>query len=59
MTTNVKNNLNQDERTPCEIWCRVMGYHRPINNWNVGKQQEHKDRLYFKESFYDYSVKKL
>ena len=38
------------ERQPCEIWNRVMGYHRPVSMWNRGKQQEHRDRRYFRES---------
>lgn len=33
---------------PCEIWSRVCGYHRPIQFFNVGKQEEFKDRLTFK-----------
>ena len=41
--------LKEEERTPCEIWSRVMGYHRPTRLWNVGKQQEHADRLLFRE----------
>lgn len=42
--------LNDDERTVCEIWTRVMGYCRPVSFWNPGKQQEHRDRKTFKES---------
>lgn len=42
--------LKDEERTPCECWSRVMGYHRPISAFNRGKQQEHRDRLKFKES---------
>ena len=42
--------LGDAERTRCEIWSRCMGYHRPISCWNPGKQQEHKDRLNFRES---------
>jgi len=42
--------LDDNERTRCEIWSRVMGYHRPINEWNIGKQQEHADRKHFTES---------
>ena len=38
------------ERQVCEIWCRVMGYHRPTMMWNKGKQQEHRDRVFFRES---------
>mgnify|MGYP000512913979 CR=1 FL=1 len=29
---------------PCEIYSRVVGYFRPIQNWNPGKQQEFKER---------------
>lgn len=36
-------------RTPCEIYSRVMGYHRPIAYWNPGKQQEWEDRRMFME----------
>jgi anaerobic ribonucleoside-triphosphate reductase len=41
--------LKEKDRQRCEIWQRVMGYHRPISGWNVGKKQEFKDRKYFKE----------
>ena len=37
------------QRQKCEIWTRVMGYHRPISQWNDGKQSEAKERKYFKE----------
>jgi anaerobic ribonucleoside-triphosphate reductase len=40
--------LEDSERTKCEIWARVMGYYRPIDCYNKGKQQEFKDRVYFK-----------
>ena len=36
--------LDNDRRTRCEIWTRVMGYHRPIVSFNVGKQGEFQDR---------------
>lgn len=36
--------LKDEERTECEIWSRVMGYFRPVNQWNVGKRQEFADR---------------
>jgi len=39
--------LKDEERTRCEIWTRVMGYHRPISAWNAGKQSEHRERRYF------------
>ncbi len=42
--------LKDEERTRCEIWTRVMGYHRPVSTWNSGKQSEHNDRRYFRET---------
>jgi anaerobic ribonucleoside-triphosphate reductase len=40
--------LSDSERQPCEVWSRCMGYHRPINYWNVGKQSEHRERKMFR-----------
>ena len=37
-------------RQKCEVWTRVMGYHRPVQNFNAGKQSEHRERVHFKES---------
>ena len=41
--------LTNDERQPCEIWTRVMGYHRPVSSFNVGKKGEFYERQYFVE----------
>jgi hypothetical protein len=41
--------LNAQERTRCEVWTRVMGYHRPISHFNPGKRAEHAERKYFAE----------
>jgi len=41
--------LKDEERTRCEVWTRVMGYHRPVSAWNPGKQSEHAERQYFVE----------
>lgn len=41
--------LADDERQPCEVWTRVMGYHRPISEFNPGKKSEQAARLAFKE----------
>lgn len=30
---------------PAEIWTRVVGFHRPVQNWNPGKKEEFGDRL--------------
>jgi hypothetical protein len=41
---------NNEWRTKCEVWTRVMWYFRPKSQFNVWKKQEFKDRVYFKES---------
>jgi len=35
---------------PCEVWTRVMGYHRPVSSFNVGKKGEHAERTHFVEA---------
>jgi hypothetical protein len=42
--------LADDERQRCEIWTRVMGYHRPVASFNIGKQGEFHERRYFDEA---------
>ena len=42
--------LPQEKRTKCEVWTRVMGYHRPVSNFNAGKQSEFKERTLFTEA---------
>ena len=39
----------QANRTRCVVYTRVMGYHRPVESFNVGKKGEHKERVKFKE----------
>ena len=41
--------LADAERQPCEIWTRVMGYHRPVTSFNKGKQSEYAERTCFLE----------
>jgi hypothetical protein len=41
--------LAPHERQPCEIWTRVMGYHRPVASFNPGKQAEYAERRFFTE----------
>ena len=35
-------------KQPCEVYSRVVGYLRPVSQWNNGKQQEFKERKEFK-----------
>ncbi len=37
-------------KTKCEVYSRVVGYLRPIEQWNAGKQEEFKQRKMFDES---------
>lgn len=42
--------LKDSERQPCEIWTRVMGYHRPVSEFNRGKKSEYYTRKPFEEN---------
>ena len=42
--------LTDEERQPCEIWTRVMGYHRPVSSFNIGKKGEFHERKFFEEA---------
>lgn len=35
------------KRVRCEVYSRVVGYYRPIAQWNDGKQAEFHDRQPF------------
>jgi ribonucleoside-triphosphate reductase (formate) len=35
-------------KQPCEVYSRVVGYLRPVQQWNEGKQKEYKDRKVYK-----------
>ena len=41
--------LDDSQRVRCEIWTRVMGYHRPGASFNTGKQGEFNERRFFVE----------
>lgn len=41
--------LEDTERQPCEVWTRVMGYHRPVESFNIGKKAEHSQRRFFRD----------
>jgi len=32
-----------------EVYSRIVGYFRPVANWNIGKKEEFKDRLEYCE----------
>ncbi len=33
----------------CEVYSRIVGYYRPVDQWNLGKQEEFKERLEYTE----------
>lgn len=39
-----------EKRVPTEIYSRVVGYFRPVNQWNKGKKEEFKERVEFEVS---------
>jgi len=38
---------NKQKKVPCEVYSRVTGYLRPVQNWNDGKRQEWEDRQFY------------
>ena len=38
----------QVKRIPCEVYSRIVGYLRPVQNWNDAKRQEFKDRVTYR-----------
>ena len=44
------NQLPESQRQRCEVWTRVIGYHRPVSAFNAGKQSEHRERRHFRET---------
>jgi anaerobic ribonucleoside-triphosphate reductase len=44
-----KNEIAQKEKVrtiKTEVYSRVVGYYRPIQDWNEGKREEFKERRY-------------
>jgi len=31
-------------KIPVEVWSRVVGYFRPLHDWNLGKREEFRER---------------
>ena len=40
--------IPESKRTKCEVYSRVVGYLRPVSQYNPGKKSEFKDRKVFK-----------
>lgn len=40
--------IAEENRQQCEVWTRVMGYFRPVSQFNAGKKSEYSDRVLLK-----------
>jgi len=43
-----QNNLSLSNYKECEVYSRIVGYYRPIKQWNEGKRHEYKERKEYK-----------
>lgn len=41
----------EGKATQCEVFSRIVGYIRPVNQWNAGKKAEFENRLLFDHAF--------
>jgi len=39
--------IPKSKRQKCEVYSRVVGYLRPVDQWNNGKKQEFRERKTF------------
>jgi hypothetical protein len=39
------NDSIKTKKIPVEVYSRVVGYYRPVNQWNPGKQEEFAQRI--------------
>ena len=46
--SDIKKELQEVHGTKCEVYSRVVGYLRPVQGWNKGKQEEFAMRKKFK-----------
>jgi len=45
--TAIKTVKSLNKKIPCEVFSRVVGYYRPVQNFNNGKKEEFEDRVLF------------
>ena len=44
----LRQQLENIEGTPTEVYTRIVGYYRSLKNWNRGKREEYDHRVTFK-----------
>jgi ribonucleoside-triphosphate reductase (formate) len=47
MEVTMSENKCENVKVPCEIYSRVSGYYRPVNQFNKGKREEFRLRKEF------------
>jgi ribonucleoside-triphosphate reductase (formate) len=45
--------MNEKKRQKCEVYSRVVGYLRPVSQWNEGKQEEFLERKEYSVEEYE------
>ena len=45
--SDLKKEMSEVQGSKCEVYSRVVGYLRPVQNWNKGKKEEFKERRTF------------
>ncbi len=46
--------MNEDtkhRRIPCQVYSRIVGYFRPVRDWNAGKIVEWKERRVYRVDY--------
>ncbi len=43
-------------KIPVEVYSRVVGYYRPVSEWNIGKKEEFQNRLTTNKKFSKISI---
>ena len=41
--------MSKKRKVRCEVYSRIVGYLRPLRNWNEAKLQEFKERVNYKK----------
>ncbi len=44
MANTTEDKASAAKKIPCEVYSRIVGYLRPVQDWNEGKQQEFAER---------------
>ena len=46
--TLLEKEIGEVKGTETEVYTRIVGYHRAVDNWNKGKKEEYKNRRTFR-----------